>query len=157
MEATRQDDEEGLVKFLVEDQYEQVFRLCLIVCGDPIPARQAAQQTIATAAGKAYQFTGRTSAQAWLYRLALETCRNLHSPPVHKAFLARYLQQDMDLSIDEIAYVLKVPQSRVRVELERTGLEGPDSGGANQEARDTFSLPALSPLDERLIRKKSCG
>jgi LysM domain len=151
--TSRQEDEGAFVKFLVDDQYDQVFRLCLILSGDPLPARQAAQQTLATAAGKADHFSGYTSVQAWLYRLALETCIKRHSPPDQSGFLARYLHQELDLSIADTAYVLKIPESRVQAELEKTEIGEPGAGFAHQIAGQAVSLATLTPREMQQVQE----
>ena len=152
--TSRQEDQEALVKFLVEEQFERVFRLCLLVWEDPVTARQAALQALATAAGNAYQFTGQTSAQAWLYRITLEICRSLHSPQVNKVILARYLRQKLDLPIDEISYILKVQQSRLRVEFEKTEQTGTDTGLNDQAVQQSVSLPTLTLAEEQQIEEE---
>ncbi|HLE15445.1 MAG TPA: hypothetical protein VI776_11895 [Anaerolineales bacterium] len=151
-----QEEEQALIKFLVQDQYAQVFQVCLIILGDPVSTRRSATQTLAAAAIKAYQYAGRTSAPAWIYRLAVETCLPRNTQKLPATALARTLFQELDLSIADTAYVLKVSEERVQAELEKTAQankSGEQAGKLEEKpGSQVDSLQALINEDHQQVQ-----
>jgi hypothetical protein len=106
-----------LIDFIIEAQYKQIYRLCLNFLDDPVSARQAACTALASAVTSAHTYPGHPSAPAWLYRIAVQTCRRVQATPPPTGILCWFLQRNLGLIANEISYVLAIPEPETRATL----------------------------------------
>ena len=136
-----QASDQALIDFIVEDQYRQVYSLCLTLLGDPALAWQASCTALSAAVTKAHTYPGHPSAPAWLYRITLQTCRQSQIAPPTTSNLCIFLQRILGLSTEEISYVLAVPEPEVQAWLEESS---PTSISAIDSSYDNHTLIATT-------------
>ena len=76
---------------LYEAHSRQVFYLCLRLLGDPANAEDATHDVFLKVWRKLDQFRGESSCRTWIYRIAINHCRNLQ-----QAWAARHIQTAAD-------------------------------------------------------------
>lgn len=70
---------------LMRRHEEMVFAVCLRTMGDREAALDAAQETFVTVWRKADRFRGESAFTTWLYRVAVNTCYDLHRKAARRA------------------------------------------------------------------------
>lgn len=63
---------------IMQNHEDRVFSVCLRIMGNREHALDATQETFLTAFRKAGQFKGESALGTWLYRIAVNTCYDLH-------------------------------------------------------------------------------
>jgi RNA polymerase sigma-70 factor (ECF subfamily) len=76
---------------LYDAHSRQMFYLCLRLLGDPAKAEDATHDVFLKVWRKLGQFRGESSCRTWIYRIAINHCRNLQ-----QAWAARHIQPASD-------------------------------------------------------------
>ena len=83
-ERTGKGDRDAFAE-LMRRHEEMVFAVCLRTMGDREAAMDAAQETFTTVWRKADRFRGESAFSTWLYRVAVNTCYDLHRKAARRA------------------------------------------------------------------------
>jgi hypothetical protein len=145
-----QTSDQALIDFIIEDQYRQVHRLCLLLLSDPTLAKQASCTALATAVTNAHTYPGHPSAPAWLYRIAVQICRRLQATPPPTSILCWFFQRGLGLIANEISYVLAIPEPEARAYLENFVSSTSPASASHGESLTlaTDSIPAIPILSQ---------